>query len=91
MPLLSKEEALAVELAFWEAAKDSGSHIELEAYLERYPEGAFVELAKARLESLRDPPADLDAANGGSLRGRTHVLEQHQGLWKSRHVPRLSQ
>ena len=42
----SKEEALAVELAFWEAAKDSGSHIELEAYLERYPEGAFVELAK---------------------------------------------
>ena len=72
----SKEEALAVELAFWEAAKDSGSHIELEAYLERYPEGAFVDLAKARLEGLRDPPADLDAANA-------EVSEAELTFWNS--------
>jgi hypothetical protein len=59
----SKEEALAVELAFWEAAKDSGSCIELEAYLERYPKGQFVELAEARLETLRTPPRDSDESN----------------------------
>ena len=72
----SKEEVLAVELAFWEAAKDSGSHIELEAYLERYPEGAFVELAEARLESLRNPPTDLAAPNGD-------VSEGELAFWNS--------
>src|SRR6476660_714728 len=60
----AKEDALAVELAFWEAAKDSGSCIELEAYLERYPEGGFVELAEARLENLREPATDLTGMNG---------------------------
>jgi adenylate cyclase len=60
----AKEDILAVELAFWEAAKDSGSRIELEAYLERYPEGGFVELAEARLESLREPATDLIAPTG---------------------------
>ena len=67
---------MRVELAFWEAAKDSGSHIELEAYLERYPEGAFVDLAKARLEGLRDPPADLDASNA-------EVSEAELTFWNS--------
>jgi adenylate cyclase len=37
----AKEDALVVELAFWEASKDSGSAAELEAYLERYPEGSL--------------------------------------------------
>jgi adenylate cyclase len=60
----SKEDALAVELAFWEAAKDSGSCIELEAYLERYPDGQFVELAQARLKNLREPATDFGAPSG---------------------------
>ena len=50
---------MAVQLAFWEAAKDSGSSVELEAYLERYPDGEFVELAQARLESLREAATDV--------------------------------
>ena len=45
-------EDLAVELAFWEAAKESNKRAELEAYLQRYPEGEFVTLAEARLRSL---------------------------------------
>jgi adenylate cyclase len=48
------EEAVAVEIAFWEAAKDSTNPAELHAYLQRYPEGEFVALAKARLQSLRE-------------------------------------
>jgi len=65
----AKEDILAVQLAFWEAAKDSGSRIELEAYLERYPDGEFVELAQARLESLREPVTDLAAPNGDVSEG----------------------
>ena len=47
------EEAVAVELAFWESARDSGNPTELDAYLCRYPSAEFVTLAKARLERLR--------------------------------------
>lgn len=72
----AKEDILAVQLAFWEAAKDSGSRIELEAYLERYPEGEFVELAQARLESLREPATDLAARNG-------EVSEGELTFWNS--------
>ncbi len=53
-PAHAGEDNVAIELAFWEAAKDSGSQIELQAYLERYPAGEFVELAEARLTSLHE-------------------------------------
>jgi len=43
-----------VEVAFWDTVKDSTEPVELEAYLEQYPEGSFVELANARLRSLRE-------------------------------------
>jgi class 3 adenylate cyclase len=43
----------AFELAFWEAAQQSGEASELRAYLDRYPEGAFVTLAEARLAEPR--------------------------------------
>ena len=45
---------LAIELAYWEAAKDSNSATELRAYLERYPSGEFTALANARLDALED-------------------------------------
>ena len=72
------EGALAVELAFWEAAKDSGSRIELEAYLERYPDGEFVELANARLESLRE----TTTATGGAAPDE-EVTEGELTFWNS--------
>jgi adenylate cyclase len=49
---------LSVELAFRDAAKDSESVTELEAYLGRYPEGGFVSLAQARLAALRQTETD---------------------------------
>lgn len=42
----------AVELVFWESIKDSLRAADYEAYLEQYPEGAFVALARARLEEF---------------------------------------
>jgi adenylate cyclase len=72
------EGTLAVELAFWEAAKDSGSRIELKAYLERYPEGEFVELAKARLENLHEAATDA-----GGAAPNEEVTEGELTFWNS--------
>jgi adenylate cyclase len=76
IPVPAKEDTLAVELAFWEAAKDSGSPVELEAYLERFPDGEFVELAQARLESLREPATGLAGTSG-------EVSEGELTFWNS--------
>jgi adenylate cyclase len=52
----------AVEIEFWDSIKNSILASEYEAYLEQYPEGGFVALARVRLEaikqdaiSMRDP------------------------------------
>ncbi|MEA2781151.1 MAG: adenylate cyclase, partial [Rhodospirillaceae bacterium] len=49
---------VAVELAFWGTVKDSSDPSELEAYLERYPAGAFAALAKARGAAFLDTPVE---------------------------------
>jgi len=51
-PAPSGAELVAVELAFWDSVKDSENPAMYEAYLEKYPEGAFAELAKTRLDEL---------------------------------------
>ena len=49
------DEKIAVsELAFWESVRESDSLKDLEAYLERFPGGAFAGLARNRLEDLAD-------------------------------------
>jgi hypothetical protein len=50
MPEVSADTQAALELAFWESVRD-GTATELESYLERYPEGTFAPLARARLEA----------------------------------------
>ena len=52
----------AVEIEFWDSIKNSILASEYEAYLEQYPEGGFVPLARVRLQaisqdsvSMRDP------------------------------------
>ena len=43
----------AVELSFWESVRVGDNPDMYEAYLEKYPNGEFVPLAKVRLEELR--------------------------------------
>jgi class 3 adenylate cyclase len=50
--------SIAIELAFWETVKDSPDSSELGAYLERYPDGAFVALARARREAFIETPGE---------------------------------
>ncbi|MBV8937132.1 MAG: hypothetical protein JO095_15170, partial [Alphaproteobacteria bacterium] len=64
---LSADSEAALELAFWESVKD-GTPAELETYLEKYPEGTFASLARARLESAALSPeesSDPQAGNTG--------------------------
>jgi class 3 adenylate cyclase len=55
-PAPADSDIVAVELAFWDTVKDSDNPAMYEAYLERYPEGAFAALAKLRLDELGSSP-----------------------------------
>lgn len=44
----------AVELAFWDSVKESDDPARLEAYLAKYPQGSFTELAQLRIGELRE-------------------------------------
>jgi tetratricopeptide (TPR) repeat protein len=45
---------LAVELSFWDSIKNSSDPAEYNAYLKKYPDGQFAELARIRLRALED-------------------------------------
>ena len=49
----------ALEIAFWKSIKDSKYPADYNAYLRRYPEGAFAPLAKTRLKALQPKPAQV--------------------------------
>jgi hypothetical protein len=63
----------ATERLFWESVKDSRSPDELQAYLRRYPDGVFADLARTRIAALERaqrpspppppaPPVTIEAA-----------------------------
>jgi adenylate cyclase len=54
---VAEPDLVALELAFWESIKESADPAEFTAYLEKYPEGAFVSLAEARRQSLVEAQA----------------------------------
>lgn len=47
-----------IELAYWRTAERSGDAKDYQAYLERYPQGAFAEFARNRL-GIKDPEAAI--------------------------------
>jgi adenylate cyclase len=55
-PSAADPDLVAVELAFWDTVKDSDNPAMFDAYLERYPDGAFAPLAKVRLSDLASSP-----------------------------------
>jgi class 3 adenylate cyclase len=63
-PAASAVDPKAIELAFWESVKESEKASDVQAYLERYPEGTFAVLARSRLADLRkgDAPDEQDRA-----------------------------
>jgi class 3 adenylate cyclase len=67
-------EQQSVELVFWESIKDSTRGADYEAYLEQYPEGSFVALARTRL-------AEFTSAAGGMR--DPHDREVELSFWES--------
>lgn len=60
------DNALTVEMTFWDAIKDSTSAADYRAYLDTYPQGRFAALAQARARqyeatAVRDSGASLNA------------------------------
>lgn len=47
--------ASSEEISFWETVRDSKNPAELQAYIDQYPNGRFVVIAKARLAGLQRP------------------------------------
>jgi uncharacterized caspase-like protein len=52
----------ADDRSYWESVRDTRNPAELEAYLQRFPQGTYADLAKARLVSLREAPPPTPAA-----------------------------
>jgi hypothetical protein len=48
----TKIDPVAFELSYWETIKNSSNADDFKAYLARYPQGQFVELAKNRIETM---------------------------------------
>jgi adenylate cyclase len=49
----------SVEIEFWDSIKNSVRAQEYEAYLEQYPEGSFVALARTRLDAIAEDSATM--------------------------------
>ena len=48
-----------MEIEFWDSIKNSILASEYEAYLEQYPEGGFVALARVRLEAIKQDAVSM--------------------------------
>ena len=56
LPAAAAPEANSPELVFWSSAERSNAIGDYEAYVKRFPDGVFVDLAKNRIAMLRPPP-----------------------------------
>jgi hypothetical protein len=60
-------DAKSVEMMFWQSASTGEDIGQLRAYLSRYPNGSFVELAKARIANLQRGPSSGGAESARNL------------------------
>jgi TPR repeat protein len=63
------------EVSFWESVRDSDDPDEVEAYIEAYPNGKFVPLARIRLKKLKrnGSPTDQPASTGQPAATKTEA------------------
>src|SRR5215471_17908080 len=82
-PCLAQAPAASpAEISFWESVKDSKDPAELQAYLDKYPNGAFSALAKIRLDRLKKAPAEEAAASDLFPKAGDTWTYRYTDLWK---------
>jgi hypothetical protein len=76
--------ASTTELAFWDTVKNSNNGDDFRAYLNKYPQGEFVELANNRLRAIEKPsPTQPPVVNIKSWKGTFGVKSATLGFeWK---------
>ncbi|MBK7414080.1 MAG: caspase family protein [Dechloromonas sp.] len=62
---IQRIDPMAVELSFWESIKGSDNNEDFRAYLNKYPDGQFIELAQSRLRRA----FNSGDKSGGTTRG----------------------
>jgi adenylate cyclase len=75
------DRASDVEMAFWDSIKDSESAADYMAYLEKFPDGAFIALARARLDS--PSPAPPTRRSDDNREGMANSTALELAFWES--------
>jgi formylglycine-generating enzyme required for sulfatase activity len=68
----------AVELGFWDTIKNSDTPLDFQIYLDSYPNGQFVEAARARLAQLQGKKPELPQA-GGAMPAKNEAADRPAG------------
>jgi len=66
------------EIAFWNRVRDTTNPGEVRAYLEAYPNGAFADMARARLKELEPLRPQLSPGGGPSALGDAALIREVQ-------------
>ena len=61
-PAQQKPDTNAIELALWESVKNATTAAEIQAYLNRFPNGFFAEVARVRIDAMGRASAERVAA-----------------------------
>jgi len=72
------ESLVQLELQFWNDVKDSDDRAEIEAYLERFPNGAFTDLAETRLAQVGSGSAGQIEQLFARIQSRSLLVENPQ-------------
>ena len=73
-----------IELTFWEAIKDSTNPADFEAYLRKFPSGAFAGLVHNRLEALKEQQVALATPEQVPSPSKPLTRAQRDGNWAAK-------
>ena len=74
--IAARTDPVTLDMAFWENVKGAQRPAELEAYIQQFPKGMFIALAKVRVEDMRARPTPVIAAKAPSLADATPLAMQ---------------
>jgi len=72
----------SAEVAFWQSIQASGDRDMFEAYLKRYPNGAFADLARLKIKKLK-PAKPAPTASPAKKRRQPTAADQESLFWQS--------